>query len=127
MGMGIGAGAHSRMFVNNERYKFNNPKNPFKWLENQLKTPSEDFLNTKDDVQKLSHAEQFQEKALMGLRLSEGIEITAREIDPAEGVPIGGEVWSVAEVFGLQLSQVDILRGLLLVTDSFLSILQGKW
>ncbi len=101
--LGVGAGAHSRMPLNNERIKFNNPKNPYKWLEKALGKANNDenkpilnpeinelfhnfdplqqiFFNNKEDFEELSLSTQIQEKLLMGLRLTDGIVISQEEL-----------------------------------------------
>ncbi len=77
--LGIGAGAHSRMIYNGQRIKFNNTKNPYKWIE-QVKASRNGFLENKIDFEILDAENEFQEKALMGLRLKEGIKITSEEM-----------------------------------------------
>lgn len=87
--LGVGAGAHSRMMEGDNKIKFNNVKNPYKWLEkiNSIKHDIvnsdssiwEDqkikrmFLSQKEDVELLDEYTAFQEKMLMGLRLTDGV------------------------------------------------------
>lgn len=84
--LGIGPGAHSRMISSNgeNRIKFNNTKNPYKWIE-QIKASNTHadnaFLDNKTDFEELNGQTEFQEKALMGLRLKEGIEIGQEEME----------------------------------------------
>jgi|GEM_PF-328245 len=84
--LGIGPGAHSRMVSSNgeNRIKFNNTKNPYKWIEeiNASKSHEENaFLNNKTDFEELNARSAFQEKVLMGMRVKEGIEINQEEME----------------------------------------------
>ena len=77
--LGIGPGAHSRMMHNNTRIKFNDAKSPYKWL-GQIEQAESGFLQAKIDYEELDAQSQFHEKALMGLRLKEGILINEEEM-----------------------------------------------
>src|SRR5712671_104131 len=55
------------------------------------------------------------------------LQIPHTKIYPSERVPIGGEAWSVAEVLGLQICSIDILRGGFFVGDGLLGVLKGYW
>lgn len=77
--LGIGPGAHSRMIINNQRTKFHNEKSPYKWLD-KINKAEKLFLDNKLDVEYLSEEEQFKEKLLMGLRLTDGIKIEENEL-----------------------------------------------
>ena len=68
--LGIGAGAHSRLDVNNNRYAIQNIKNPIRWLE-KCKT----INNGKSIKTKLSNREIIEEFVLMGLRIKDGINL----------------------------------------------------
>lgn len=74
--LGIGPGAHSRMLnEHNKRIKFYNIKSPYKWLET-IHDREKTYLAQKLDLEELTEKDQFQEKMLMGLRLTQGIKIT---------------------------------------------------
>lgn len=68
--LGIGAGAHSRLDINNKRYALENIKNPTKWAENCL-------IKNHGTSKKhpLSEQEIIEEFVLMGLRIKDGINI----------------------------------------------------
>lgn len=68
--LGIGAGAHSRLDINNSRYAIQNVKNPNKWLQKCLAQK-----NGKSLKSKLSNNEIIEEFVLMGLRIRNGIEL----------------------------------------------------
>ncbi len=68
--LGIGAGAHSRLDINNSRYAIQNVKNPIKWLQKCLAQK-----NGKSLKSKLSDNEIIEEFVLMGLRIRSGIEL----------------------------------------------------
>lgn len=82
--LGIGPGAHSRMLNQHnlrQKIKFHNIKSPHKWQEKVLNyKPDQDFFDQKLEYEELNEQEMFQEKALMGLRLKEGITIFPNEM-----------------------------------------------
>lgn len=77
--LGVGPGAHSRMHLNNQRLKFQDKKAPNKWLEMIENLSKEKFFESKEEFEVLTKQEEFQEKMLMGLRLSEGVQIEEKE------------------------------------------------
>ena len=68
--LGIGAGAHSRIDINNKRYAIQNIKDPNKWVEKCLKNG---VSISKKNL--LSRQEIVEEFVLMGLRTKNGINI----------------------------------------------------
>ncbi|HSQ98105.1 MAG TPA: radical SAM family heme chaperone HemW [Rickettsiales bacterium] len=68
--LGIGAGAHSRLDIENQRYTIENIKNPTKWVENCLTKG-----HGKSNKHTLSQQEIIEEFILMGLRIKDGIDI----------------------------------------------------
>ena len=68
--LGIGAGAHSRIDINNKRYAIQNIKDPNKWVEKCLKNS---VSISKKNL--LSRQEIIEEFVLMGLRTKNGINI----------------------------------------------------
>lgn len=68
--LGIGAGAHSRIDINNKRYAIQNIKDPNKWAEKCLKNS---VGTSKKSL--LSKQEIIEEFVLMGLRTKNGINI----------------------------------------------------
>ena len=80
--VGVGAGAHGRLLVDNVRYATATQKQPEKWLEQVTKSGS--GLITND---KLTWEEESDEYLLMGLRLREGIaldryhQLSGRQLD----------------------------------------------
>lgn len=71
--IGIGAGAHGRLTLNNDRYAIDNPDSPLDWMNlvNSNNTAST-ALNQQNI---LTPKEQVQEYILMGLRMYEGIDL----------------------------------------------------
>ncbi len=68
---GIGPGAHGRLTLNGQRYATDTPLSPALWLEKVRKTGSGEQSSTS-----LPLDEQMTEFLLMGLRLSDGIDLT---------------------------------------------------
>lgn len=77
--LGVGPGAHSRMIINNEKHAFNNIKNPIEWKKLVNKQDSNFPFNFLEEIYILTKKEQFTEKLLMGLRLTEGVTIKQEE------------------------------------------------
>ncbi|WP_049644448.1 radical SAM family heme chaperone HemW [Candidatus Rhodobacter oscarellae] len=73
--IGIGPGAHGRITVDQQRISTETALMPSLWLESALTGIGESKRET------LSAEEVFQEKMLMGLRLDEGVEVSATK-DP---------------------------------------------
>ncbi|MEM5477920.1 radical SAM family heme chaperone HemW [Pacificibacter sp. AS14] len=67
---GIGPGAHGRLTINGQKYATDTPLSPTLWLEKVRKTGSGEGACTS-----LPADEQLTEFLLMGLRLSEGVDI----------------------------------------------------
>ncbi len=70
---GIGPGAHARLTLGGQRYAIENWRNPNRWLEAAENGNGE---NVKDAVSNIDQATEF---LLMGLRLTEGVELTRYE------------------------------------------------
>lgn len=68
----IGPGAHGRYELNKSRFSYNNIYNPEIWLEKSLRNQ-----NPIQKINKLSKLEKFEEIIIMGLRINEGINLTA--------------------------------------------------
>lgn len=68
--LGIGAGAHSRLDINDKRVGIENIKDPQKWVENCLTNRC-----GKNKKYSLSEREIIEEFVLMGLRIKSGINI----------------------------------------------------
>ncbi|WP_342262186.1 radical SAM family heme chaperone HemW [Alphaproteobacteria bacterium endosymbiont of Tiliacea citrago] len=77
--LGIGPGAHSRMIINNQKYKFNNYKNPNKWKEQINNTVEKNQFV--EEYETLSLKDQTIEKMLMGFRLKKGIFLYENELN----------------------------------------------
>ncbi len=78
--LGIGPGAHSRMLDTNKRFKFFNKKNPYKWKDYADNLNESNFFDDKEDYSALSDQDQFYERFLMGMRLSDGFVIFQSEM-----------------------------------------------
>lgn len=68
--LGIGAGAHGRIFVNGERFETMNFHKPQIWLKN-----IEKFGHSMEIFDKITEKNQINEILLMGLRIKDGIDI----------------------------------------------------
>lgn len=68
--IGIGAGAHGRLNINNNRYSFQNIKNPTKWVQKNLE--KNNGISIKKILSKQDIIEEF---LIMGLRIKNGINI----------------------------------------------------
>ena len=68
--VGIGAGAHGRLNINQKRYSFQNIKNPTKWLEKCMK--NQNGISKKSI---LTQQEIIEEFLIMGLRINKGINL----------------------------------------------------
>lgn len=77
--LGIGPGAHSRCILKGERIRFYSTKNPYKWMEKIETSQNVDFLETKEEVERLSEEDTFKERILMGMRLNKGVTISQYE------------------------------------------------
>ncbi|MED5530888.1 MAG: radical SAM family heme chaperone HemW [Pseudomonadota bacterium] len=68
--LGIGPGAHGRYLTNKDRFSYANISNPECWLEKSAKGHLAIELQTK-----LSDLDHFEEFVMMGLRLTDGIDL----------------------------------------------------
>ena len=68
--LGIGPGAHGRYQISNNRFTYENIKNPEKWL--QKSTSGYLSISNKTKISKIEHCEEY---VIMGLRLMEGIDL----------------------------------------------------
>ncbi len=68
--VGIGAGAHGRININQKRYSIQNLKKPLNWLDKTLK--NKNGISIKN---LLSKQEIIEEYLIMGLRIKDGIKI----------------------------------------------------
>lgn len=68
--IGIGAGAHGRININQKRYSIQNLKKPLNWLDKTLK--NKNGISIKN---LLSKQEIIEEYLIMGLRIKDGIKI----------------------------------------------------
>ena len=78
--LGIGPGAHGRLTVNGQRYATEHYKMPNAWLEKAIHGRGEKLRSA------LSATDQANEYLLMGLRISDGIEIS--RIETLAGRPL---------------------------------------
>lgn len=120
--LGVGPGAHSRMFIEGKKYKFNDFKNPYRWfdsiknhnsLENKVSIANNEILTTKEDFEELSEREIFVEKILMGFRLGDGIKISEHELqflDPEALKQLIHEKYILVEGDNYSLSSKGRLR-----------------
>ncbi|MDR2526625.1 MAG: hypothetical protein LBC92_01990, partial [Rickettsiales bacterium] len=76
--VGIGAGAHSRININNKRFAIQNLKNPLEWIKKIKKNNNGISVKTKLDKDDIRS-----EKILMGLRTKYGIDITDVKLNNA--------------------------------------------
>ncbi|MFY0659644.1 MAG: coproporphyrinogen III oxidase [Shimia sp.] len=79
---GIGPGAHARLTLNGQRHAIENWRNPNKWLQ------AAEAGNGENLREAVSHEGQATELLLMGLRLSEGVDLSRYEAlaeKPLEG------------------------------------------
>jgi len=67
--IGIGAGAHSRLNVKNQRYGFINYHKPEKWCQNAI------LGNAVQNKEIISQETEIEEYLMMGLRLKDGINL----------------------------------------------------
>lgn len=71
--IGIGAGAHGRLTLDNSRYALGNPNSVKEWIES---AKNDTKLNTKfAENEALTIEEQIREYLLMGLRVYEGVDL----------------------------------------------------
>ena len=68
--LGIGPGAHGRYLFNKDRFSYANINNPEYWLEKSAKGHLAIDLQTK-----LSDLDHFEEFVMMGLRLTDGLNL----------------------------------------------------
>ena len=68
--LGIGPGAHGRYLFNNNRFSYENIKNPENWLEKSSRGELAIDVKTK-----LTELDYFEEFVIMGLRLNEGLNL----------------------------------------------------
>ena len=68
--VGIGAGDHGRLNINQKRYSFQNIKNPTKWHEKCIK--NQNGISKKSI---LTQQEIIEEFLIMGLRINKGINL----------------------------------------------------
>jgi oxygen-independent coproporphyrinogen-3 oxidase len=69
--IGIGPGAHSRLTINRQKYAMVQESNPQKWLNSII-----DNQHILEEVTALSLEEQCRETILVGLRMTEGMDVT---------------------------------------------------
>src|SRR5215213_8649926 len=89
---GVGPGAHGRLMVNGQRHATSTEKRPEAWL---MRVEANGHGVTTDET--LTRGEQADEYMLMGLRLSEGIDLAryaafaGHPLDPARIAALGAE------------------------------------
>jgi len=67
--LGVGAGAHSRLIIHEQKYEMEKKRDPFLW-----KSALEKNESTFSNINRLTEEEQLKEIVIMGLRLLKGIE-----------------------------------------------------
>lgn len=70
--IGIGAGAHGRLTLNDERFAISNPDSPLEWMERVQHNNIDKYSDFVDD------AGRIQEKLLMGLRMYQGVKLDSQ-------------------------------------------------
>lgn len=80
---GIGPGAHGRLTLNGVRYATETPKNPQKWLDAVLQTGTGEMPRHAQSADE--HADEY---LMMGLRISEGINLARYETIARSPLPV---------------------------------------
>lgn len=101
---GIGPGAHGRLTIGGQKYATDTPLSPALWLEKVRKTGSGEGSHIK-----VPAAEQLTEFLLMGLRLSDGIDLERAS-------NIQGRPFSIQNKYLAEDGLIEIKSGRLLVT-----------
>jgi oxygen-independent coproporphyrinogen-3 oxidase len=101
---GIGPGAHGRLTIGGQKYATDTPLSPSLWLEKVRKTGSGEGSHIK-----VPAAEQLTEFLLMGLRLSDGIDLERAS-------NIQGHPFSIQNKYLAEDGLIEIKSGRLLVT-----------
>jgi oxygen-independent coproporphyrinogen-3 oxidase len=91
--LGIGPGAHGRLSIGDQRYATEHYKMPNAWLENTERGKGEKFRNV------LSPTDQANEYLIMGLRISEGINVA--RIEALSGAPLNASALKHLTELGL--------------------------
>lgn len=114
--VGIGPGAHGRVSRNGQKWATSEPLSPSVWL-----TQSAQRECAFDRAESLSHSEMRAEWLLMGLRLSEGIDLArmaAFGVEPPEGVRMNalvdqGLLWKEGQRIGTTPEGRPLLNAIL--------------
>jgi oxygen-independent coproporphyrinogen-3 oxidase len=101
---GIGPGAHGRLSIDGQRHALITERNPERWLA-QVEREGHGLI----EVEPLSNAEQADEMLLMGLRLTEGIDL-ARLAAIGGTRPDASIIRELADLGLLEMSDCDRLR-----------------
>jgi oxygen-independent coproporphyrinogen-3 oxidase len=101
---GIGPGAHGRLSIDGQRHALITERNPERWLA-QVEREGHGLI----EVEPLSNAEQADEMLLMGLRLTEGIDL-ARLAAIGGTRPDASIIRELADLGLLEMSDCDCLR-----------------
>ncbi|MCP4205805.1 MAG: coproporphyrinogen III oxidase [Shimia sp.] len=113
---GIGPGAHARLTLNGQRYAIETWRNPNKWLE---KAETGNGENLKEAVSLEDQAAEF---LMMGLRLSEGVDL--QRYESMAGKPIEGTRVATLQDIGMieiENSRLRVLPQGRMVLNSVLS------
>lgn len=97
---GIGPGAHGRLTLDGVRYATETPLGPEAWLRQVQETGSGESLRNP-----LSQSDQWNERIMMGLRLTEGVDLKGCSLDQSTLSAIQD-----MKEFGLLSFEQDILR-----------------
>jgi oxygen-independent coproporphyrinogen-3 oxidase len=113
---GIGPGAHARLTLNGQRHAIENWRNPNKWLQVAEAGNGENLREA------VSHESQATELLLMGLRLSEGVDLARYEAlagKPLEGARV--ETLRDIGMIEIEKSRLRVLPQGRMVLNSVLS------
>ncbi|NKW91454.1 coproporphyrinogen III oxidase [Rhodobacteraceae bacterium R_SAG9] len=113
---GIGPGAHARLTLNGQRHAIETWRNPNKWLEEAEAGNGE---NLKEAIDQEDQAAEF---LMMGLRLSEGVDL--KRYEALAGKPIEGDRVATLQDIGMieiEKSRLRVLPQGRMVLNSVLS------
>jgi oxygen-independent coproporphyrinogen-3 oxidase len=104
--VGIGPGAHGRLTLNGQKYATDTPLSPALWLERVSKLGSGENPKTV-----IGQDEQLTEFLLMGLRLSEGVDLSRAST-------LYGSSFSIKDQYLIDDGLIEVENGRLSVTDT---------
>lgn len=107
--LGIGPGAHGRITNESGRWATQGPSNPNQWLKGKRSLPRT----------QLSKSDQAAEFLLMGMRLSEGVEI--RRFEHLAGQSIAPDKMDELTALGL----ISLIDGRVVTTEQGVTVLNG--